>query len=114
MSPPMNRIFTISAGDRSVFSAIACGVAPWMTWRTGPDGMTGAAGSGRRRCLGACFGSGGGVGVAGAAGAGALAAAGGAAFGLGFALGFRGCGGGSRALGGVLGGGGGFPPGGRR
>src|SRR3954451_10889473 len=58
MSPPMNRIFTISAGDRSVFSAIACGVAPWITCSTGPNGITGAAGSGRRRCFGACLGSG--------------------------------------------------------
>src|SRR3954466_9699749 len=58
MSPPMNRIFTISAGDRSVFSAIVWGVAPWMTCNTGPEGITGAAGSGRRRCFGACFRSG--------------------------------------------------------
>src|SRR5947208_4884099 len=87
MSPAMNRIFTISAGERSVFSAIVCGVAPWITCRTGPDGITGAAGSGLRRCFGACLGSVGGAGVAGAAGAGAFAAAGSeAGFGFGFGL----------------------------
>src|SRR3982751_3202988 len=92
MSPAMNMIFKILAGDRSVFSAIVCGVAPWMTCRTGPEGITGAAGSGRRRCFGACFGSLGGVGVVGAAGAGAVAATGSAAgLGFGLARGFRGC-----------------------
>ena len=115
MSPAMNRIFTISAGDRSVFSAMVCGVAPWITWSTGPDGIAGAAGSGRRRCFGACFGSAGGVGVAGAAGAGAFAAAGAAAaFGFGLARGFRGCGGGSSTSRGLAGAAVALPPDARR
>src|SRR4051794_5272906 len=100
MSPPMNRIFTISAGDRSVFSAIACGVAPWITCSTGPNGITGAAGSGRRRCFGACLGSGA---AATAVGAAAAVSAGTAGLGAGLGFGFGFCFGGQGGFGGGLG-----------
>ena len=49
ISPAMNRIFTISAGDRLVFSAKICGVEPRTTCRTGPAGRLGDGGRRRDR-----------------------------------------------------------------
>src|SRR5919106_1601088 len=45
ISPDMKRIFTMSAGDRSVFSAKTCGVEPRTTCSTWPIGAAGAAGT---------------------------------------------------------------------
>src|SRR5688500_9300316 len=76
----MTRIFTMSAGDRLVFSAKSCAVDPLTTWSAGPSGGAvgaGATGAGAvRTCVGAAPGA-----VAGAVAAGAAAAGAGAGVG---------------------------------
>src|SRR5262245_30726891 len=93
MSPAMKRIFTISAGDRSVFSARIWGVEPRTTWSSGPDGAGGGVGAGAAAGLGAGAGAAAAAGATSASGAVAGAAGSGAAafgFGLGVARGFGG------------------------
>ena len=120
ISPARNRTFTISAGERFVFSPIVCGVAPWITCSTGPVGTAGSS-TGRRRGL-ATFGSStfaGSCGNGAANVATAAAPAGSAfgsvlAFGLALGLALRGAGGGSRTSRGLAGVVVAFPPDARR
>jgi hypothetical protein len=78
ISPAWNRIFTISAGPRLVFSARFCGVEPRTTCRTGPVGFAGS-GAGFAGAAGA----GSGVGAAAGAGTSTAGSAGFSVFGLG-------------------------------
>ena len=85
----------MSAGERSSFSAIVCGVAPWTTCSEGPAGRDRLGSPLRRRLAGGLRRRSGGAGAGGLRRP-ATATAGAAAAFAGFGLARRGCGGGSR------------------
>ena len=95
ISPAMNRIFTMSAGDFPTFSAIVWGVAPRTNCITGRVGLGGATATAAGFAATGASGAGG---ASGAAAAGTSSGMSGTAFTTGFAAGFlalRGAGGGS-------------------